>query len=82
MEVRQMETAKIFENEQNQVIRLPKEYHFSGDEVYIKKIGNSVLLYPKDKVWETFLTGLDTFTDDFLPNGRLSQGSFDEREAL
>jgi antitoxin VapB len=75
MGVKRMETAKIFESNQNQAIRLPKDYHFSGDEVYIKKIGSSVLLYPKDKVWETFLNGLDTFTDDFLPNGRLPQGT-------
>jgi len=30
-----MQTAKIFTNGRSQAVRLPKEYRFSGEEVYI-----------------------------------------------
>ena len=77
-----METAKLFQNGQSQAVRLPKECRFSDDEVYIKKIGHSVILFPKDRVWELFLQGLNGFTEDFLPNGREEQGTQKEREKL
>lgn len=60
-----MDSAKLFINGQSQAVRLPKEYRFPGSEVYIKKVGNTVMLFPKDRVWETFLNGLDSFTEDF-----------------
>lgn len=35
-------------------MRLPKEYRFSSDEVLINRVGDVVLLMPKDRtVWET-----------------------------
>jgi len=52
-----MDTAKIFINGQSQAVRLPKEFRFNGDEVGIKKIGEIVLLFPKNKAWEEFLKG-------------------------
>jgi len=61
-----MESAKLFRNGKSQAVRLPKEFRFEGDEVYIKKIGNTVLLIPKDNPWGSFLKSLDKFSDDFL----------------
>ena len=40
-----MKTARVFKNGQSQAVRLPKEFRFAGDEVYIKKLGN-VSRYP------------------------------------
>ena len=66
-----METAKIFTNGGSQAVRLPKDYRFEDeDEVYIKKHGQVVYLFPKKKEWEIFLEGLDMFTDDFMEDGR------------
>ncbi|MCR4442116.1 MAG: type II toxin-antitoxin system VapB family antitoxin [Peptococcaceae bacterium] len=76
-----METAKLFVNGQSQAVRLPKEYRFSGNEVYIQKVGNTVMLFPKERAWETFLNGLNSFTDDFLADGR-NQGVQAPRETL
>ena len=76
-----METAKIFQNGSSQAVRLPKEYRFSGDEVYVKKVGTAVMLYPKDQVWQTFMNGLDGFTDDIFAEGR-DQGKQQSRESL
>ncbi len=76
-----MEIAKIFQNGRSQAIRLPKEYRFSGEEVYVKKVGNVVMLYPKEQIWETFLDGVNAFTDDFMADGR-EQGARQEREPI
>lgn len=42
-----MDTAKIFQNGKSQAIRLPKEYRFQGTKVYIKRVGNAVVLIPE-----------------------------------
>ena len=61
-----MDTAKLFENGRSQAVRLPKEYRFSGDDVFIKKIDDVVMLIPKDKVWKVFRESLDKFSDDLF----------------
>ncbi|MDA3949232.1 MAG: type II toxin-antitoxin system VapB family antitoxin [Spirochaeta sp.] len=76
-----MQTAKIFRNGRSQAVRLPKEFQFSGEAVYIQRVGDSVVLFPKEKLWETFLHGLNGFTDDFLAEGR-DQGEMQERKGL
>lgn len=65
-----VETAKIFENGRSQAVRLPKEFRFSGDEVFVQRLGRAVMLYPKDAAWETFISGLNGFSEDFLADGR------------
>ena len=60
-----MLTAKLFQNGQSQAVRLPKECRFDDDEVYIKKIGDLVLLIPRGKEWEIFINGVNGFSDDF-----------------
>jgi antitoxin VapB len=61
-----MKTARVFKNGQSQAVRLPKEFRFAEDEVYIKKIGNVVLLLPKRDSWDAFVSSLDKFSADFL----------------
>ncbi|QQO07576.1 type II toxin-antitoxin system antitoxin VapB [Breznakiella homolactica] len=76
-----MQTAKLFTNGRSQAVRLPKDYQFIGEDVYIQKVGDAVILFPKDKDWEIFLDGLNSFSDDFLADG-CDQGIKGEREAL
>ena len=76
-----MDTAKIFANGQSQAVRLPKAYRFEGSEVYIKKVGTTVMLFPKNRLWETFLEGVNSFPDDFMAEGRM-QGEHQEREPI
>lgn len=76
-----MTTAKIFENGRSQAVRLPKEYRFSGDEVLVNKIGDIVLLMPKNNQWAGLLSSLNLFTSDFMQNGRAEEVS-QERESL
>ena len=70
-----MMTAKIFEIEGSQAVRLPKEYRFDASEVSINKIGNIVLLSPKSDKWESVLQAIDMFSKDFLAEGRANQVS-------
>lgn len=65
-----MQTAKIFENGRSQAVRLPKQYRFTGEEVLVQRVGSAVVLLPKEAAWQTFLNGLNGFTDDFFRNGR------------
>ena len=60
-----MAIAKIFMSGRSQAVRLPKDFRFNDDEVEIKKIGNSILLSPKNNVWDDFLN-TPTVTDDFV----------------
>ena len=39
-----MDTAKLFANGRSQAVRLPKEYAFAGEEVYIKRIGGIAMV--------------------------------------
>jgi antitoxin VapB len=61
-----MKTAKIFRNGQSQAVRLPKEFRFREDHVYVKKSGNVVLLIPARDSWDSLAESLSKFTDDFL----------------
>jgi antitoxin VapB len=75
-----MQTAKIFNNGRSQAIRLPKEFRFSGDDVYINKIGKIVILIPKDDPWSVLADSLDQFSDDFMEDR--NQPPQDSRDGL
>ena len=76
-----MEMAKIFENGRSQAVRLPKKYRFNVDEVVVQQVGEAVILVPKEALWQTFMDGLDGFTDDIFEDGR-GQDLQQERESL
>ena len=42
------QTAKIFMNGRSQAVRLPKEYRFDTDEVYITKQGENIIISAKE----------------------------------
>ena len=76
-----MMTAKLFENGRSQAVRLPKEYRFDSDEVAINKVGDIVILMPKENKWTGFLNSLEMFSTDFMDNER-EQPAIQERESL
>jgi len=61
-----MRTAKIFQNGQSQAVRLPKEFRFEEDEVFIKKQGNATVLLPVKNPWKSLFDSLNHFSDDFM----------------
>ena len=76
-----MDTAKIFENGRSQAVRLPQKYRFNADEVVIQRLGDAVLLVPKESLCNTFMDGVNSFTEDIFENGR-DQGGQEERDSL
>ena len=64
-----MEVAKIFSNGGSQAVRLPRNCRFDQDEVLVNRIGNVVILMPKNDPWAPMMQSLDMFTDDFLADG-------------
>jgi len=74
-----METARLFKNGRSQAVRLPKEYRFEGDRVYIKRVGRTVILIPYHEPWQSLFDSLDQFSDDFMVERE--QPAQQEREA-
>lgn len=61
-----MDTARIFQSGRSQAVRLPKAYRFDGTQVFIKKIGDAVVLMPYQGGWQTLFDSLDEFSEDFM----------------
>ena len=75
-----MDSAKLFQNGKSQAIRLPKEYRFHGTKVYLKKMGNAVVLIPEQDSWQPLIDSLELFSDDFMLER--AQPVSQEREGL
>lgn len=61
-----MKTAKIFTYGRSQAVRLPKEFQFAGDRVYINRVGDMVVLVPTDTTWDLLEGSLSKFSEDFM----------------
>ena len=63
-----MRTAKLFQTGRSQAVRLPKEFRFEGDDVYIKKVGDMVIMIPYRMPWKSLIDSLELFSSDFMEN--------------
>jgi antitoxin VapB len=77
-----MRTAKLFKNGRSQAVRLPEEFRFDGTQVFIKKVGNVVVLIPERDSWQTLFDSLERFSDDFMesrnqPKQQVREGLFE-----
>ncbi len=63
---REIKTAKLFQKGQNQMVELPSSFHFEGSKVFIKEMGNAVVLIPSKNSWESLWNSLSKFSDDFM----------------
>jgi antitoxin VapB len=61
-----METAKLFQNGKSQAVRLPKEFRFKSDRVYLKRMGNAVILLPYGAPWQSLVDSISLFSTDFM----------------
>ncbi|MBR3622735.1 MAG: hypothetical protein IKN43_05235 [Selenomonadaceae bacterium] len=53
-----------------QSVEIPPEYRLADEEILISRIGDTVLLMPKNSRWANMIDSVDMFTDDFMENGR------------
>ena len=62
-----MQTALVINDGSSQSVQLPEGFHIEGNEVFVKHVGKSVLLIPKDAdPWDLMADSLDQFTDDYM----------------
>ena len=58
--------AKIFMNNRNQAVRLPKEFQFNVQEVFIRKEGSDVILSPKPANWSAYVANGPVASEAFM----------------
>lgn len=59
-------TARVFKNNRNQAVRLPKDFEFKTNEVFIRKEGSEVILSPKPADWSAYLTNGPIASNGFM----------------
>ena len=63
-------TTKVFMNGRSQAVRIPVEYRFEEDELFINKIGNTLMLTPRSSLVHTLWQGAAMVSEDFMADGR------------
>jgi antitoxin VapB len=53
-------------NNRSQAVRLPKEFQFDTDEVFIRKEGEDVILSPRPADWGPYLENGAVASDAFM----------------
>jgi len=61
-----METARLFWSGRSQAVRLPKDFRFQGEEVRIRRHGNSVILEPIADDWSWLDAIAGKLDEDFV----------------
>jgi antitoxin VapB len=59
-------TAKVFLTNRSQAVRLPKEYQFSTEEVFIRREGEEVILSPRPRDWSLYLETAPAASKEFM----------------
>jgi antitoxin VapB len=58
--------AKIFMNNRSQAVRLPKEFQFKTQEVFIRKEGSDVVLSPRPTDWSSYFADAPVASQEFM----------------
>ena len=62
MAISSLPKAKIFMRGRSQAIRLPKEFRFQGTEVYLRRVGDDLVISSKPKPsMQTLIDSLNQF---------------------
>lgn len=59
-------TARVFMTNRSQAVRLPREYQFSTDQVFIRKEGQDVILSPRPRDWGPYLKDAPAASESFM----------------
>jgi antitoxin VapB len=71
--------AKVFWTGRSQAVRLPKEFRFESDTVFVRRDGAAVILEPADEWPDGYVESFAGVPDDF---SRPLQGETDRRSEL
>jgi antitoxin VapB len=58
--------AKVFMNNRSQAVRLPKDFQFNTQEVFIRKEGSEVVLSPRPTDWSAYLAEGSVASSSFM----------------
>ncbi|MGJ3495792.1 antitoxin [Piscirickettsia salmonis] len=61
-----MAKSRIFKSGNSQAVRLPKEMRLDGEEVVIRRFGNSLLIQPVYETWLDVYNHMSDVSDDFM----------------
>jgi antitoxin VapB len=62
----QARKAKLFMNNRSQAVRLPKDFQFKTDEVFIRKEGEDLVLSPRPSDWSSYLADAPVASASFM----------------
>jgi len=65
-----MRSTKVFTSGNSQAVRIPKDVQVQDEELFIQRVGRTLMLFPKSNPWESLVHSLGDFTDDFMAEGR------------
>jgi antitoxin VapB len=74
-----MKLIEVITSGSEQSIHLPSDCRIEATEVFVKRVGRSLLLIPKDvNPWDMFSQSLEEFTADYMQDR--SQPAIEERK--
>ena len=68
-----MTSTRTFMTGRSQAVRIPLEFRLPDEEILINKVGDTITLTLKSKLENSFLLALDSFTDDYMAEGKPTQ---------
>ena len=68
-----MTSTRTFMTGRSQAVRIPLEFRLPDEEILVNKVGDTITLTPKSKLENSFLLALDSFTDDYMAEGKPAQ---------
>ena len=60
-----MNKIQLIQQGNQQILILPEEYKFTSDEVYLKKVGENLVIVSENP-WQDLWDSLDLFSEDFM----------------
>lgn len=61
-----MKRANVLQQDSHQIIKLPRSLRINSQQVFIKQVGNALVLIPSENPWQSLFDSLENFSDDFM----------------
>jgi antitoxin VapB len=61
-----MKRANVLQQDSHQIIKLPRSLRINSQQVFIKQVGNALVLIPSENPWQSLFDSLGNFSDDFM----------------
>jgi len=61
-----MKRADVLQQDSHQIIKLPRSLRINSQQVFIKQVGNALVLIPSENPWQSLFDSLENFSDDFM----------------